>query len=520
MARKKPASASREQTGRPGRLNRLRRITQIVLLGLFLYLLFGTLPDASTFLPADLFFRLNPLAAAAAMLASRALLTSLLLALLVLSLTLLLGRVWCGWVCPLGTTLDLLPWKRRARLPPSLTSRWRYVKYGLLIALVVAAALGNLTLLFLDPIALITRTGATVLVPLLDVMATALEHVAYRIPFLQNAVVWVDNLLRGPILPAEPRFHQLNILAAAIFVAVLLLNGIQHRFWCRHLCPLGALLALISRVSWLRRAVNSNCTSCGKCAGACLTGAIDSTQAYASSPAECIMCSACLEICPVEAIDFRVATPASSQAASPTPGRRQALGSVALSILGVGLLQTLPRADRVSPHLIRPPGGRENNLAAKCIRCGACLKICPTGGLQPAWDQDGLGAIWTPVLVPRLGYCDYSCRACGAICPTGAIPELELDIKRTVVLGQAYIDTHRCIPWADNRDCIVCEEMCPIPDKAIKLDDVKVMLTDASYGIVRRPRVERERCIGCGHCENQCPVTGEAAIRVYMPTAL
>ena len=141
MARKKPASASREQTGRPGRLNRLRRITQIVLLGLFLYLLFGTLPDASTFLPADLFFRLNPLAAAAAMLASRALLTSLLLALLVLSLTLLLGRVWCGWVCPLGTTLDLLPWKRRARLPPSLTSRWRYVKYGLLIALVVAAAL-------------------------------------------------------------------------------------------------------------------------------------------------------------------------------------------------------------------------------------------------------------------------------------------------------------------------------------------------------------------------------------------
>ena len=79
---------------------------------------------------------------------------------------------------------------------------------------------------------------------------------------------------------------------------------------------------------------------------------------------------------------------------------------------------------------------RSSSLAEAllCIRCGACVKVCPTNVLQPASSM-GLEGAWTPVLVPRLGYCDYSCNACGQVCPTGAIPALTLEEKRTRVLG-------------------------------------------------------------------------------------
>jgi formate hydrogenlyase subunit 6/NADH:ubiquinone oxidoreductase subunit I len=124
--------------------------------------------------------------------------------------------------------------------------------------------------------------------------------------------------------------------------------------------------------------------------------------------------------------------------------------------------------------------------------------------------------LWTPVLVPRLGYCDYSCSACGQVCPVQAIPPLSLEDKRKKVIGLAYIDQNRCIPWADNRDCIVCEEMCPVPKKAIRLEPVEVVNAKGARVTVQRPHVIREHCIGCGICEYKCPVNGEAAIRIYV----
>lgn len=119
--------------------------------------------------------------------------------------------------------------------------------------------------------------------------------------------------------------------------------------------------------------------------------------------------------------------------------------------------------------------------------------------------------------MPRIGYCDYSCNACGLVCPVRAIPPLSLPEKRGRVIGQAYIDKNRCIPWADHRDCIVCEEMCPVPDKAIKLERVDVPHPDGGMVSIQQPYVVRERCNGCGICEYKCPVNGESAIRVYAP---
>ncbi|MGB6420756.1 MAG: 4Fe-4S dicluster domain-containing protein, partial [Anaerolineales bacterium] len=125
--------------------------------------------------------------------------------------------------------------------------------------------------------------------------------------------------------------------------------------------------------------------------------------------------------------------------------------------------------------------------------------------------------LWTPILVPRLGYCDYSCSACGQVCPVEAIPALALEEKRTQVVGNAYINTNRCIAWSDHQDCIVCEEMCPVPDKAIYLEEATVILRGGETKRIQLPYVNRELCIGCGICEYKCPINGEAAIRVYVP---
>ena len=172
------------------------------------------------------------------------------------------------------------------------------------------------------------------------------------------------------------------------------------------------------------------------------------------------------------------------------------------------------------PRLIRPPGAQGPTFAAQCIRCGLCVKACPTSGLQPSLAEAGLAGLWTPVLAPRLGHCEYSCNACGQACPVAAIPPLALEAKRQTVIGHATIDRDRCLPWADNRNCLVCEEMCPLPEKAILLEEVTLQTVQGETVTVKHPHVLRDRCIGCGICENRCPLNGESAIRVYAPTEL
>lgn len=460
--------------------------------------------------------RLDPLAMLAHALASRTLLAGSALALLTVALALAFGRAWCGWLCPLGTLLDLLPLRREKAGNRPLPEAWRGAKYALLLTIVWAALLGNLTLMVLDPLTILFRSLSAAVWPAVDQVVTGAERVLYQVPLLQGAVAAFDGWARPKVLPPEPAFYRAAWLYGAILLGVLALNWLAPRFWCRHLCPLGAFLGLLARMGLVRREVNDRCIQCDACARACPTGTIRAEQGYASDPAECTTCLECLAACPAEAIQFpgrlRLA------AAQPyDPGRRQALGALAAAAAGVGFFRSDLAAHRDHPYLIRPPGARENGLMDKCIRCGECSRACPTGAIQPALAEAGLEGLWTPVLVPRLGYCDYSCNACGQVCPVGAIPPLSLEAKRQQVIGLAYIDTDRCIPWADGRPCIVCEEMCPVPEKAIWLEEVEVRGAGGKMVKVQRPHVDRDLCIGCGICEYKCPVAGEAAIRVYVP---
>jgi NAD-dependent dihydropyrimidine dehydrogenase PreA subunit len=153
------------------------------------------------------------------------------------------------------------------------------------------------------------------------------------------------------------------------------------------------------------------------------------------------------------------------------------------------------------------------------------MRACPTNAIQPGVIEAGLEGFGAPLIIPRLGYCDFACNACGQVCPTQAIPPLDLEEKRLRVIGKAYIDENRCLPWADQKECFVCEEMCPLPQKAIELREQgenagqdRQEGNGPSAGGIRLPRVNRELCTGCGVCEYQCPVNGESAIRVYIPT--
>jgi MauM/NapG family ferredoxin protein len=192
---------------------------------------------------------------------------------------------------------------------------------------------------------------------------------------------------------------------------------------------------------------------------------------------------------------------------------------VGFSIVSLAALRLGSGLSVPNPNLVRPPGAGADFLM-RCIRCGECIKVCPTGVLQPAMFEQGLEGLWTPTLNARLGYCDYGCTACGQVCPTGAIQKLALGDKRKLVIGTAYIDHNRCIPWVDSRDCIVCEEVCPVPHKAIVLEAAEVKDAAGQLSTVKRPRVVRSQCIGCGICEYKCPVVGEAAIRIFATNSL
>jgi Fe-S-cluster-containing hydrogenase component 2 len=313
--------------------------------------------------------------------------------------------------------------------PTNVSPRWRKFKNVALLLIVSAALFGNLSLLVLGPLTLLTRAMTTAVIPVLNHAFAATERALYAAPPLQSAIDWIEGWLRGPVLPVKQPVFEQNAFIALLLLGILALNALSDRFWCRYLCPLGALLGLLSKVALLRPVVGPACNRCAQCVGVCRVDAIDTLHGYEIVPAECIVCLDCLAACPGGGVGFRLhLRPAALR--STDPNRRQALAALASGAVGVAMLRTGVRATQPPSELIRPPGVEdERRFMARCIRCSQCMKVCPTSGLQPASFEAGLEGLWTPRLVSRLGYCAYGCNACGQICPSGAIPPLDLAQK-------------------------------------------------------------------------------------------
>jgi MauM/NapG family ferredoxin protein len=428
-------------------------------------------------------------------------LAGLLLSVVTVAATVLFGRVFCGWVCPMGAVFDLCacafpPKTRRAPYGKGLFAN---VKFHVIAFFVLGSLFGLTFVFFLDPLVFLFRVFTLNLHPAVIFAANGalngLRGTATSLGFTRLSMLSYQ----------QPAFV-FGLFSLLMFLAVIGLIYVERRFWCRNLCPLGALLSLVSRFSVWGRRVSDACITCSKCAQVCPMNAIGE-DFHTTSAHECIQCERCAAVCPTAAISFGFHTPGVQRYAH-SPSRRGLIAAAAGGVLAAVTASASVSRQTIHEKLIRPPGARvEKDFLDSCLRCGECMKACPTHGLQPAVSQAGFEGFFTPVLVSRIGGCEDTCNLCGRVCPTGAIRSLPLEEKRYAVIGNAAIDRSRCIAWEQGKLCLVCDEACPY-------DSIEFRMVADEKGTIQRPFVIEDKCIGCGQCEHACPVNGHAAIYV------
>jgi MauM/NapG family ferredoxin protein len=508
----------------------IRRTVQLVVLVAFLYLLAANRPadGAAPTAPVDLFFDLNPLITIATWLATHTLEGIALLSVLTVAVTLVFGRVFCGWFCPFGTLHNAVgsvrrQFRRVVRRTEQF-SRWQRAKYFLFAAFLVMAALGAQWIGVLDPFSLLYRSVSLTVLPALDLAARNVANAVYMTdphvgPLHLTALTEpVYQWWQEKVTATELRVFSGTGVVFIIFTVALLLNLVRNRFWCRYLCPLGGLLGLVAVRPLLRLTSDPEaCNSCFQCTMSC-PAAAQPEKPDEWLATECFGCWNCVGSCSEQGLDFKWSSPFKKvPSGSVDLGKRRMLASAVGGVAVLSAMRITPAANAktYNPALIRPPGARsEAEFLQRCVKCGLCMQTCPSGGLQATWAEAGLEGLWSPVLVPAIGWCEYECHACGQVCPTEAIVPLPLAEKKNVKIGLAIFDTTRCLPFAFGRECIVCEEHCPIPTKAITFEIREVVDTSGSVRNLKIPRVDPQLCTGCGICETKCVFKDQAAIRV------
>ncbi len=516
-----------------------RRISQILFLLLFLFLLMETRLPQNVFLdysqeiagskdirlnyPVTFFFDMDPLIWLSTTFSTHKWLAGAGWALAIIGLTLFLGRFFCSFVCPFGTLHHAIGSVHPAVKGKQAVSRnektpAQRLKYGLLL-MVLASALFGLNLAgFLDPIALLFRSLSVSILPAVNIgIKEVFDAMAASDIKILNLFSYTAEIIISPVFGFGYPTYQTGFVIGLIVIVLLFLNRICPRFWCRVLCPLGALLGLLSFKSPLSLEKDqSRCTNCNKCMAAC-QGAASPRPGLKWEPAECVRCFNCQNVCPEDALSFRFIRQ-QAQKQAPDMGRRAVLTGLTAGIAFPLLSRLDGQIHQASdPRLIRPPGSlTENRFLERCQRCGLCMKACPTNVIQPALGEAGIAGIWTPVLSMSTGYCEYSCTLCGSVCPTGAIQLItgKEKIAGPIRIGSAFVDRGRCLPWTENGACIVCEEVCPTSPKAVIFREADVAGFGTERLRMKQPYVNLRQCVGCGICQNKCPVKGTPAIRV------
>jgi polyferredoxin len=524
------------------RLPLFRRISQIFFLLLFLALLALTTirpssagsGDIHMRGPVRMFFILDPLVAISNALASHALYRGLILSLVILIPTLFLGRFFCGWICPMGTlqhfvgSLKSEAKRGKQRIEFNRYKRWQTIKYVVLIGGLVAAVFGSMVIGTLDPFSLLVRSIGLALLPAFNfaVRAVLLPMEHSDVGAARATGEWLHSVLQATILDFRQVHFTQGIVFGVLFLVILWASMRVTRFWCRSLCPLGALLGVVSR--WSILGLQKDASACDKC-NRCLLdcqGGDDPIGGVPWRKSECLMCMNCVDSCPHGTLEFRFFRK-KHEIASPDLGRRRTLTGIAVGAAAVPLMRANTGLGKSrQERLIRPPGAvDETDFLSRCIRCGECMKVCPNNSLQPTLTEAGLEGLWTPTLVPRIGYCEPSCVLCSEVCPTGAIWQITSKEKgwvaggatqssQPVRLGTAFYDRGRCLPWALATDCIVCEEWCPVSPKAIYVEEAQVVDSAGKTKTLKQPRVDPSRCVGCGACEYACPLQEKPAVYV------
>lgn len=430
----------------------------------------------------------------------------------VLLLTLLFGRVYCSTICPFGTVQDVisrLAGKNRRRY--SFTRPHTALRYTVLALTVLLFLAGSgLLLNLLVPFSNFGRILSNLVRPMVlaanNLAAPVAEwfgsHAIYRVPW--------------------PAIAPVSITVALVMLLIAGWLSARHgRLYCNTLCPVGALLGLVSRFSLLRiRVDHGACIECGRCERVCKAGCID-FKAKAVDISRCVGCYNCLAACRDSALHLMPRSHRASRTGEDAAGRRKLLFWLAAS--GVGLTATKAEAalppnfvqsrpttipeKRTSP--VSPPGSQSlEHFTSRCTACHLCVSACPSRVLAPSFLDYGVSGIMQPQLDFQAAHCNYDCTVCSNICPSGAILPLTKERKHRTQMGVAHFIKQNCVVYTDNTNCGACSEHCPT--KAVHM----VPYLNAGGRKLVIPEVNTAICVGCGGCEHACPTRPYKAIWV------
>ncbi len=530
---------------------KIRRAYEVLFLGLFLFFLFITDLRYLQGWPVSLFLEATPLVAVATALTTHTIYRNLVWGLVIIAVTMMLGRVWCNWMCPFGILHHFFGWIGNRRNTKQMIEVNRYrkiyaIKYYILAAMLAMASLwiiptaidapGEIWQAYRGAELRQTGPGRVMAAVTTGIARSAEMHKpansSLQIGLLDPIALTVRSMTTS-VLPTvhkatesvytEPREYWQAWLVGLIFMGFLVANWWIPRFFCRVVCPLGALLGVFSRFAlWRIDRDPVRCTDCDLCLKSC-EGASDPHTDLRKS--ECFVCLNCIEDCPHDALSFRFLPRKASEVALPAVTRRAVFLSGLFGLLFFPMTRLSGGVRKnYQRGVIRPPGSvAEDEFLRRCIKCDQCIRVCPTNVLQPALLEAGLEGLWTPIMISKMGWCELNCTLCSQVCPTGAIREISIaeklgvgpfEAKGPVKTGTAFYNRGRCLPWAMDVSCVVCEEVCPVSPKAIFTRNVEVVDRWGATLELKRPFIDAEKCIGCGICEHECPVKDDPAVYV------
>ncbi len=441
----------------------------------------------------------------------------------VLILTLLFGRVYCSYICPLGIFQDVISWFSKKIRPKKKKFRFRFsppkvwLRYSILIIVCLSLFTGSIFLLnVLDPYSNFGRFASDLFRPLYTVGNNLLVEIF-------NAA---GSYVLYPVTVAKTDPYAL-VIPVAMFLLVVWFAFRKGRLYCNAVCPIGTLLGLVSRVSLFKIKYNAaECNQCGTCMFVCKSQCIDVKQQNVDF-SRCVGCGNCLKSCDKSAIRYVLTTGGKRKIRTPDSSKRRFVaGSLlfiaALSGLSVNSVAQNRKRKRerehvkgsgegtgkeevIRAHTVSPPGSRNrHHFTGACTACHLCVSACPTGVLKPSFLEYGFFGMMQPYMDYHTNFCNFECVKCGEVCPNGAILPLTREEKITTQIGTVRFIKHNCIVYTDETSCGSCSEHCPT--QAVKMVPYKDGLTI--------PEVNIDICVGCGACEYACPTTPYKAIIV------
>ena len=457
--------------------------------------------------------------------------------LFVVTLTLLMGRIYCSVICPLGVMQDAIAWFRKKKNKYNYSPAKSTLRYTMLVLACAALAL-NVAWLggLIFPYSTYGRIVSACVAPLYKLANNGLAAIAEH--YGSYAFYEVDVWLKSTAALA------VALLTWGI-IAVLAWKG--GRTWCNTICPVGTLLGLISRHSYLKMTIdNEKCKNCRKCERNCKAACID-INTLTIDYTRCVACGNCQEQCTFDAMHFAPTTQQTKQNNKPTQkeekttednGRRAVLTGVAL-LAGTALAKAQKKIEpkttdggladlikKEKPHRekpITPPGSLSiRHLRTHCTACQLCINACPNDVLRPSSSLDHF---MQPEVSFERGYCRPECTRCSEVCPTSAIQPVTIEERTAIQVGHAVWTRDLCVPVKDGKPCGLCSRKCPagaiqmVPLQAGVHRDGRRWLDADNKEIPRDkvlliPVVNEEKCIGCGACENLCPSNPLSAIHV------